>query len=149
MQAIIEVLEQELEEAFEVKNKKSLHRYIVLLTENIVKKESYEKQQLEIKNDIKTLAELMKQGFESMDKRFESLQHQMDNRFESLQHQMDKRFESLQHQMDKRFESLQHQMDKRFNAADKRFDDMNKRINFMNWFVPSIITLVVVILKFL
>ena len=145
MQAIMEVLEQELEEAFEVKNKKSLHRYIVLLTENIVKKESYGKQQLEIRNDIKTLTELMKQGFESMDKRFEMLQHQMNKRFESLQHQMDKRFES----MDKRFESMQHQMDKRFNAVDKRFDDMNKRINFMNWFVPSIITLVVIILKFL
>lgn len=116
MQAIIEVLEQELEEAFEVKNKKSLHRYIVLLTENIVKKESYEKEQLEIRNDIKTLTELMKQGFESMDKRFESLQHQMDKRFESV---------------------------------DKRFEDLNKRIGFMSWFVPSIITIVVVILKFL
>ena len=112
MQAIMEVLEQELEEAFEVKNKKSLHRYIILLTENIVKKESYEKEQLEIKNDIKTLTELMKQGFESMDKRFE-------------------------------------QVDKRFEDVNKRFEDMNKRISFMNWFVPSIITLVVVILKFL
>jgi len=127
MQAIIEVLEQELEEAFEVKNKKSLHRYIVLLTENIVKKESYEKEQLEIRNDIKTLTELMKQGFESMDKRFEALQQQMDKRFESLQQEMDKRFESV----------------------DKRFEDLNKRIGFMSWFVPSIITIVVVILKFL
>ena len=127
MQAIIEVLEQELEEAFEVKNKKSLHRYIVLLTENIVKKESYEKEQLEIKNDIKTLTELMKQGFESVDKRFEKLQHQMDKRFEGLQHQMDKRFESV----------------------DKRFEDMNKRIGFMSWFIPTIITIVVVILKFI
>ena len=108
MDAIIEILEQELEEAVEVKDKKSLHRYIVLLTENIVKKESYEKEQLEIKNEIKTLAELMKQGFESMDKRFESLQHQMDVRFE----------------------------------------DMTKRIGFISWFVPTIITIVVVILKF-
>ncbi len=33
MEAIVEVLEQELEEAFEVKNKKSLHRYILLLTD--------------------------------------------------------------------------------------------------------------------
>ncbi len=123
MQAIIEVLEQELEEAFEVKNKKSLHRYIVLLTENIVKKESYEKEQLAIRNDIKTLTELMKQGFELMDKRFED--------------------------MNKRFEALQHQMDKRFEAVDKRFEDMNRRIGFMSWFVPSMITIVVVILKFI
>ena len=108
MDAIIEILEQELEEAVEVKDKKSLHRYIVLLTENIVKKESYEKEQLEIKNEIKTLAELMKQGFESMDRRFEALQQQMDVRFE----------------------------------------DMTKRIGFISWFVPTIITIVVVILKF-
>ena len=119
MDTIIEVLEQELEEAVEVKSKKSLHRYILLLTENIVKRETYQKEQLEIKNDIKTLTELMKQGFEQMEKRFESLQHQMDKRFEDMYHYM-----------------------------DKRFEDLNKRIGFMSWFVPSIITLVVVILKF-
>ena len=73
MSAIAEILEQELEEAVEVKNKKSLHRYIVLLTENIVRKENYEKDQNEIKSGIKTLAEIVKQGFERMDKRFEDM----------------------------------------------------------------------------
>ncbi|MCK4541069.1 MAG: hypothetical protein KAU17_02425 [Spirochaetales bacterium] len=73
MEAMMEVLEQELEGAFEVKDKKSLHRYIVLLTENIVRKESYEKEQLEIRSDIKTLAEIVKQGFEHTDKRFEAM----------------------------------------------------------------------------
>ena len=48
MEAIAEILEQELEEAFEVKNKKSLHRYIVLLTENIVRRESYKKEQFAV-----------------------------------------------------------------------------------------------------
>ncbi len=42
MEAMMEILEHELEEAVEVKNKKSLHRYIVLLTENIIRKDSYE-----------------------------------------------------------------------------------------------------------
>ena len=73
MEAIAEVLEHELEEAFEVKNKKSLHRYVLLLADNIIKKESYAKQQLEIKSDIKILAEVVEQGFERMDKRFESM----------------------------------------------------------------------------
>jgi len=95
MDTMVEVLEEELEGAFEVKDKKSLHRYILLLTENIVKKENYEKQQIEIKNDIRTLAELVKQGFEHMDKRFEALQIQMDKRFEAV----DKRFGD----MNKRF----------------------------------------------
>ena len=80
MDAMVEVLEQELEGAFEVKDRKSLHRYVLLLTENIVRKESYEKQQLEIKSDIKILAESQKQGFDFMDKRFED----MNNRFNDM-----------------------------------------------------------------
>ena len=80
MDAMVEVLEQELEGAFEVKDKKSLHRYVLLLTENIVRKESYQAQQLEIKSDIKILAESQKQGFEQVDKRFE----QVDKRFEDM-----------------------------------------------------------------
>ena len=91
MEAIVEILEQELEEAVEVKNKKSLHRYIVLLTENIVRRESYEKEQNEIRSDIKTLAEIVKQGFERVDKRFEDMQKYMDRRFED----MDKRFSMM------------------------------------------------------
>lgn len=91
MEAIVEILEQELEEAVEVKNKKSLHRYIVLLTENIVRRESYEKEQNEIRSDIKTLAEIVKQGFERVDKRFEDMQRYMDKRFED----MDKRFSMM------------------------------------------------------
>ena len=91
MEAIGEILEQELEEAFEVKNKKSLHRYIVLLTENIVRKTGYEKERHEIKSDIKTLAEIVKQGFERVDKRFEDMQKYTDKRFED----MDKRFSMM------------------------------------------------------
>ena len=55
-----------LEAVFKVKDKKSLHRYVLLLTENIVRKESFQKQQLEIKSDIKILAESQKQGFEQV-----------------------------------------------------------------------------------
>ena len=72
---------------------------------------------LVVEQELKAQRELMRQGFEAMDKRFEALQHNMDKRFEAS----DKRFESLQHNMDKRFESLQHGMDKRFEAVDKRF----------------------------
>ena len=95
MDAMVEVLEQELEGAFEVKDRKSLHRYVLILTENIVRKESYEKQQLEIKSDIKTLAESQKQGFDFMDKRFEDMFKYMDKRFEDMFKYMDKRFEAV------------------------------------------------------
>ncbi len=124
MDAMVEVLEQELEAAFEVKDKKSLHRYVLLLSENIVRKESYQAQQLEIKSDIKILAEGQKQGFEQVDKRFEDMLRYMDKRFE----QVDKRFEDIFRYMDKRFD----QVDKRFEQVDKRFEDMNNRFTDMS-----------------
>ena len=66
-----------LRELLRLRIKKSLHRYVLLLSENIVRKESYQTQQLETKSDIKILAESQKQGFEQVDKRFED----MNNRF--------------------------------------------------------------------
>ncbi|MFP4511193.1 MAG: hypothetical protein ACLFNQ_13810, partial [Spirochaetaceae bacterium] len=59
--------------------------------------------------------------------RFES----MDKRFELLQHTMDKRFEA----MDQRFESLQHNM-------DKRFDDVTRTIRHGQWFIGLLVTFV-------
>ncbi len=76
---LIEILEQELEDAVEVKNKKSLHRYMVLLVENVVRKEEYGQEVSEIKSDIKVLAEVMKQGFEDVNKRFEDVNKRFDD----------------------------------------------------------------------
>ena len=144
MEAMMEILEQELEEAVEVKNKKSLHRYIVLLTENIVRKDSYEKEQLEIRSDIKILAEIVKQGFEHTDKRFEDMQKLMNKHFEAV----DTRFEAV----DKRFEDMQKHTDKRFESVDKRFEDMNKKFSMMFTFMNigfTIIVLLTVLFKFI
>lgn len=151
MSVIAEILEQKLEEAVEVKNKKSLHRYIVLLTENIVRKENYEKDHNEIKSDIKTLAEIVKQGFERMDKRFEDVFRYMDKRFEAVDKRfeaVDKRFEAV----DKRFEDIYRYMDKRFEAVDKRFEDMNKKQSMMLTFMNlgfGIIILLTILFKFI
>ncbi|MBA7553491.1 hypothetical protein ES705_46083 [subsurface metagenome] len=146
MDAMVEVLEEELEGAFEVKDRKSLHRYVLLLTENIVRKESYQAQQLEIKSDIKILTEIQKQGFEQVDKRFEDMFKYMDKRFEEVTNsinkrfeQVDKRFENMNssinkrfEQVDKRFEDMLRYMDKRFEQVDKRFEDMNNRFTDMS-----------------
>ena len=71
---------------------------------------------------LKHQRELMREGFNRMDKRFE----QVDKRFEQMQLEMNKRFE----QVDKRFE----QVDKRFEQVDKRFEQMTARIDrFMIW----------------
>ena len=155
MDTMVEVLEEELAGAFEVKDKKSLHRYVLLLTENIVKKENYEKQQLEIKSDIRTLAELVKQGFEHMDKRFEAIDKRfeaIDKRFEYLIHYMDKRFESLQIQMDKRFEAVDKRFEDLIHYIDKRFEDINKRFTMMFTFMNiglGILIAITVLFKFI
>ena len=125
MDAMVEVLEQELEGAFEVKDKKSLHRYVLLLTENIVRKESYQAQQLEIKSDIKILAEGQKQGFEQVDKRFEDMFRYMDKRFE--------------------------QVDKRFEDMNNRFTDMSKKFTMSSTILNigiGLIILMTIIFKF-
>jgi hypothetical protein len=50
----------------------------------MIRKESYEREQLEIRSDIKTLAEMVKQGFEHMDKRFEAVNKRFEDIFTSL-----------------------------------------------------------------
>ena len=124
MNDIIGLLESELEAAFEVRDKQSLHRYVVLMIDRFAARESEEEHHsrlerkmdegfAEIKDDVRTIAATMKEGFARVDERFEAV----DKRFEAV----DKRFEAV----DKRFED----MNKRFEAVDKRFDDMNKRFN--------------------
>lgn len=84
MEDLAELLERELEEAFEVKDKKSLHRYVKLLAANIVDKSSYDQNMIEQKSDIRLLAETMKEGFKAVDKRFEDMQRYMDKRFNMM-----------------------------------------------------------------
>ena len=132
MNNLAEILEHELEEAVEVKNRQSLHRYVVLLAENIVRKSDYEKNVIDNRSEIRLLGETMKEGFKAVDKRFEAV----DKRFEAV----DRRFEAV----DKRFEDLYHYL-------DKRFEDMNKRFNMMFTFMNigfGIIILLTVLFKF-
>ncbi len=59
-----------------------------------------------VEEELKHQRELMRQGFEQVDKRLELLKADMDKRFE----QVDKRFE----QMDKRFDEMLKRHDKHF-----------------------------------
>ena len=96
-------IEDELKEAFEVKDERALHRATLMLSERIVDRPTYVRDSAGLHRDVRVIAETMKRGFEMMEKRFESIQHNLDKRFE----QADKRFESMQHNVDKRFSSLQ------------------------------------------
>jgi len=135
MNNLAEILEEELEEAVEVKNKKSLHRYITLLTQNLAERQAVDKQLVEITNKIEILTRTMKVGFENMEKRFTDLIHYIDKRFEDMQKYMNKRFEDMQKYMDRRFEDMHKYMDKRFVDMNKRFEDMNKKINLLIWII--------------
>ncbi len=105
-----------------------------------------------VEEELKNQRELMRQGFDQIDKRLELLQINMDKRFE----QVDKRFD----QIDKRLELLQINMDKRFEQVDKHFDEVNARIenistkmfHFMIWsfgFTATIAGIVIGVIKFL
>ena len=143
MKDLAEILEEELAEAVEVKNRKSLHRYVMLLTEQHVDQQTHQHHYEELRGDIKETIRAMEQGFARMDERFETMQKQMDERFTGLQKQMDERFTGLQKQMDERFAGMQKQsderfsglqkhLDERFEASERRFEDINKRFEDMN-----------------
>ena len=119
MERLAEILEQQLESAVEIKDKESLHRYILLLTENLAHQDKNEREHSEIMQAILKVDSRMEEGFRRMDERFEAMQKQMDQRFTAV---------------DKRFESMQKQMDERFTAVDQRFSQMF-------WFITA--TLVV------
>jgi DNA anti-recombination protein RmuC len=64
-----------------------------------------------VETELKAQRDLMQQGFEQMEKRFEEQRADMNDRFE---------------QIDKRFEEQRADMNDRFNQVDKRFDDMHR-----------------------
>ena len=105
MESLAEILEQDLEEAVEVKNKKSLHRYITLLTENLVRKDKNENEHSEFRESFL----------------------KMENRMDMLITEMREGFK----RMDERFEAV----DKRFESVDKRFDDVNQKFTMMFRFI--------------
>ena len=97
-----------------------------------------------VEEELRAQRELMKHGFEQIDKRFE----QVERRFE----QVDKRFEQVERrfeQVDKRFE----QVDKRFEASERRLEDMIKALHrFMYWsfgFIATAAGIVIAAIRFL
>ena len=75
----------------------------------------YSERFLRIEEELKHQRELMKIGFDMMEKRFAS----NDKRFESI----DKRFDAI----DRRFETMEKRMDDRFDSLTRRID------RFMIW----------------
>ena len=97
-----------------------------------------------VEEELKNQRELMKQGFDQIDKRMEMMQIDMDRRFE----QVDKQLELMQANMDKRFE----QVDKQFDGVNTRLEAIEtKMFQFMVWssgFTATVAGIVVAIIKF-
>ena len=111
-----------------------------------------------VEEELKHQRELMLQGFQQSEKRFEQVDAQLKQQREEMNarfiqvdaqlkqqrdemnarfEQVDKRFEQMDkrfEQMDKRFEQVDkrfEQVDKRFEQADKRFEQFDKRFDLM------------------
>jgi len=102
MDSLAEILESDLSRAFEVKDQSSLHRYITLLTQNLVKREDNDREHSDFREAIIRIDTRIEEGFKRMDERFESMQRNMDERFGAVQRSMDERFTAV----DKRFTML-------------------------------------------
>ena len=129
MSAVAEILEDELIDAIEKKDRKAVKHFVSIITDitnNFENKKEAEKISNEIMLKLSKIEITVKEGFKSVDKRFEDMQRYMDKRFEDVNKRFEgvnKRFESV----DKRFESI----DKRFESIDKRFKDVNKKFSMM------------------
>ena len=160
MTSLAELLEDELEEAVEVKNRKSLHRLVALLLGTVVDRSELANATESLKSDIRVIAETVKEGFRRMDERFAAVDRRFaaaDRRFEDMQTLMnarfdatDRRFEDMNKRfetVDKRFADAQTQMNLRFATVDKRFEDMNKRFTMMFSFMTVGFTLLATIMS--
>ena len=80
MESLADILESDLTEAVEVKNPRSLHRYITLLTENLVQRRSNDKEHSEFREAIIRIDTRIEEGFRRMDERFAGV----DKRFSMM-----------------------------------------------------------------
>jgi DNA anti-recombination protein RmuC len=100
-----------------------------------------------VEEELKHQRELMLQGFENSNKRFE----EVNKHFDEARADVNKRFEEMRADMNKRFE----QVDKRFEQADKHFEQIEKHLTiitqrmdrFMFWSLGLSVSAVVAIVK--
>ncbi len=70
MNGIAELIESELNTAILKQDKEAIKRFSLIVGQKIDKMDQIEDDNKDIKSDVKVIAEIVKQGFEDMDKRF-------------------------------------------------------------------------------
>ena len=83
-QLFAELIQRDLKAAVFNSDEEAIERFSLLISDKINKIEEVEKEQETTKSDIRLLIETVKQGFEEVNKRFETMQHNMDKRFEMM-----------------------------------------------------------------
>ncbi|MDO8846446.1 hypothetical protein [Methylicorpusculum sp.] len=107
-----------------------------------------------VEEELKHQRELMLQGFENSNKRFE----EVNKHFDEARSDVNKRFEEMRADMNKRFEQVDRrfeQVDKRFEQVDKRFEQIEKHLTiitqrmdrFMFWSLGLTVSAVIAIVK--
>ncbi|GAB6162714.1 hypothetical protein JCM12298_18740 [Desulfothermus naphthae] len=81
---LAELIESELSAAIFGSDKEAIKRISILLSEKIEKIEEVELEQEETKSDLKVLIELVKQGFDDVNKRFEDMNRRFDMMFKFM-----------------------------------------------------------------
>ena len=123
MDTLQTLVEEELTQAVEVKDTKSLHRAVVMLTENMARRNDYELLAHETESKFDKLLAVMTERFNTSDKRFDD----MNRRFEDT----NKRFEDT----NKRFDDVNKRFDDTNKHMDQRFADVNNRFIAMQWVI--------------
>ena len=137
MNFLMESIEHEMGEAFEVKNQDSLRRCALLLAENMVTRAEYTAETGTLHEDIREILTEMRVRFDAVEQRFEA----SDKKFEMLHEEINSRFNAG----DKKFELLHEEMNSRFDASDKRFEQMFR----FQTLTVTILALLITVFKFL
>ncbi|GAB6888064.1 hypothetical protein JCM13304A_15620 [Desulfothermus okinawensis JCM 13304] len=127
--SLAELIQSELSAAILNTDKEAIKRFSILLSEKISKIEEVEYKHEETKSDLKVLIEVVKQGFDDMNRRFDDINKRFDD-------------------MNKRFEDI----NGRFEDMNKRFEDINKRFDMMFKFMSlgfTMMTILIVVFKFI
>src|SRR6056297_1491911 len=122
MDFLIESLEHELSDAFEVKDHDSLHRCVLMLTNSMVTKAEYSQESGRMHEDFRALLTEMQARFDAVDKHFDAV----NQRFEDV--------------------------NRGFEGQNKQGDNMNTRLTHMFRFMSmgfTLLALLMTVYKFL
>ena len=136
-------IEDEWERAFQVRDERALKRAGSLICERFVDRATYTHDVSEIRGDIRVLAEMMKLGFEQVDKRID----QIDKRIEQVDRRIDQVDRRID-QVDRRFEVLIDQMDRRFADVQRGMARHTTTVLWAGAFLLTFLTTLMSVYKF-